>query len=130
MNNQYYNPADVLIGVREPFDKNSLWIHPHDGIVEIKIFEKGWKVILSTEDKGLSIASLKQVNELVDDLYKSINVKLKKHLGRISSDTITTQNKYKDIENRIQELEDKVKKLTNRFQTTLVKTDKKKKNGE
>jgi len=30
-----FNPADVLIHVREPFNKNTLWIQPKDD--EIKV---------------------------------------------------------------------------------------------
>jgi hypothetical protein len=51
MNNEF---ADVLISIREPFDKNTFWICPKDDIIEGKVFNKGWKVISTTEDKGLS----------------------------------------------------------------------------
>jgi hypothetical protein len=51
VNNEF---ADVLISAREPFDKNTFWICSKDDIIEGKVFDKGWKVIATTEDKGLS----------------------------------------------------------------------------
>lgn len=114
--NQYYNPADVLIGVREPFSKNSLWIHTHDGIVEIKIFDKGWKSIFSTEDKGLSNISMKQVNLEIEELQKNTNHKLRKYLGKISSDSLTLIERYKQLEEKYNKLEERIDKLNKRLE--------------
>lgn len=120
-NSQSYNPADVLISVREPFNKNTFWIFPHDGIIEAKVFEKGWKVIFSTEDKGLSKLSAEQVQNLVTNLQENISLKLKKHLGKCSTDSLLLIKKQKELEEKINELEERLKKITKRQQTMLVK---------
>jgi hypothetical protein len=49
-----YEPMEVLTSVKEPFNKNTLWIHPIDENLEIKIYDKGWKVLFTTKDLGLS----------------------------------------------------------------------------
>ena len=49
-----YDPMEVLNSVREPYNKNTLWIHPLIDGFEIKVFEKGWETLLSTKDFGLS----------------------------------------------------------------------------
>lgn len=120
-NSQAYNPADVLISNREPFNKNTCWIYPHDGFIDIKVFDKGWKVISTTEDKGLSTKSVEQVKNLVEALQTTITAKLKKQLGKYSSDSLVLLDKQKELEKRIDELDEKMKKLTKRQQTMLVK---------
>jgi hypothetical protein len=46
--------TEILISLREPFNKNVLWIYPKDNEIELKVFDKGWKVLFTTKDKGLS----------------------------------------------------------------------------
>jgi hypothetical protein len=41
---------EVLTSVREPFNKNTLWIYPTGEDIEVKIYDKGWRIILSTKD--------------------------------------------------------------------------------
>ena len=120
-NSQTYNPADVLISVREPFNKNTFWIFPHDGIIEGKVFEKGWKVIFSTEDKGLSKQSAEQVKDLVQALQENISQKMKKQLGKYSTDSLVLLKKQKELEEKLNEFDEKLKKITKRQQTMLVK---------
>lgn len=120
-NTQAYNPADVLIGIREPFNKNTYWIHPHDGIIETKVFNKGWKVISTTEDKGLSSNAVEQVKNLVEALHVNILAKLKKQAGKYSSDSLVLLDKQKELERRIDEMDENMKKLAKRQQTMLVK---------
>jgi hypothetical protein len=45
---------EVLKSVKEPFNKNTLWIYPIDGDFEFKIFDKGWRIIGTTKDLGLT----------------------------------------------------------------------------
>jgi len=49
-----YEPMEVLTSVKEPFNKNTIWIHPVNGEFEVKINDKGWKVLFTTKDLGLS----------------------------------------------------------------------------
>lgn len=122
-NSQAYNPSDVLISNREPFNKNTYWIHPHNGIIETKVFNKGWKVISTTEDKGLSIKSVEQVENLVETLQTTITAKLKKQTGKYSSDLLIVLNNQKELEKQIKELNKKIEKLTKRQQTMLLKLE-------
>ena len=116
------NPAEVLISIREPFNKNTLWINPHDGIIEIKIFNKRWISIFTTEDKGLSNTSLNQITELLEQIKTNINNKLNKHLGKYSSDSRKLLDKQKNLEEHITKLESKLEKLTKRYQTISLKS--------
>lgn len=118
---QSYSPAEVVISLREPFNKNSLWIHPHDGIVEMKVFDRGWKSVASNEDKGLSKLSADQIQELFKAFQDTVFSKFKKQLGKYSTDSIALYKKEKDLEWQIQELEKKIHTLTKRQQAMLVK---------
>lgn len=120
-NTQFYNPAEVLISVREPYNKNTLWIRPYNDILEIKVFDKGWKTISTTEDKGLSNTSLEQINELLNNLQDIINNKIKKHLGRYSSDSQVFLKRQKELQSKIEELEENIKKLNKRQQSLAVR---------
>lgn len=119
-NTQYYEPAEVLISVREPYNKNTLWIHPHDGIIESKVFNKGWKVISTTKDEGLSKISLEQINNLLEEYKESINNKMIKHFGKYSSDSKILINKQKELESKVNMLEEKLEKLTRRYQKMVI----------
>lgn len=118
---QSYSPAEVLISLREPFNKNTVWIHPHDGITEIKVFNKGWKPITSTEDKGLSKLAAKQVQELIQALQDVIFDKFKKQFGKYASDSIALHKREKDLEWQISELEKKIYSLNKKQQAMLIK---------
>jgi hypothetical protein len=48
---------EVLASVKEPYNRNTLWIHPNEDDFEIELFDKGWRVIFSTKDLGLSEVS-------------------------------------------------------------------------
>lgn len=120
-NSQSYNPADVLISIREPFNKNTFWIFPHDGIIEGKLFDKGWKTIFTTEDRGLSKQSAEQVKALVENLQSNISAKLKKQFGKYSTDSLVLLKKQKELEDKVDELSERIKKITKRQQTMLVK---------
>lgn len=112
--------ADVLINIREPFNKNTLWIYPgKDGVIEIRVFNKGWKTIATTKDFGLSSISKKQVNDLVNSVDTHVTDRLKKCLGDFNSGIIVLQKKERELKTRIEELEKKMEKLTKRY-TTLV----------
>jgi len=45
---------EVLTSVKEPFNKNTFCIYPNNGDIEIKLYDKGWKVLFTTKDLGLS----------------------------------------------------------------------------
>ena len=118
-----YDPAEVLIHVREPFNKNTLWIHPHDGIIEVKVFDKKWIVIASTEDKGLSDKSEEQTDNLVSQTKNTILSKFKKVYSQQKQSMIVLRDRQKELEEKIIELENKLDKLTKRYATLRVKTN-------
>ncbi len=121
MINQQYAPSDVLISVREPFDKNTLWIHPHEDDIDVKIFKKGWKVLSSTKDLGLSNLSKTQVESLVNTTKEDLITLIKKYLGKFSSSNIQLMDKQKQLELKIAELETKLDKLTKRYTSIISK---------
>lgn len=118
-----YDTAEVLIHVREPFNKNTLWIHPHDNIIEVKVFDKGWKIIASTEDKGLSTKSEEQTRNLVKLSENSLMSKFKKIYSQQKQDLIVLKNRERDLEEKISDLESKLDKLAKRYATLRVKTN-------
>ena len=118
VNNEF---ADVLISTREPFDKNTFWICPKDGVIEGKVFDKGWKVITTTEDKGLSEKSEQEVTELVKKSENSLSSKINKVQGQYKNSVISLIKKNKELEQKIFELENKLDRLTKRYSTLLVK---------
>lgn len=119
-NTQYQDFAETLISFREPFSKNTLWIQPKDGYIYIKVYDKGWKTVASTEDTGLSDKSAEQVQNLVNSLERTLVAKIRKQLGQYVANSIVTKDKTKELENRIAELENKLEKLTKRYASKLV----------
>lgn len=113
--------ANVLISFREPYSKNTLWIKPNKDIIEVNVFNKGWKTILTTKDLGLSEKSKQQVIELINESITSLSSKLSKSQGQYKNSMINLINKNKELENKISELENKIDKLTKRYGTLLVK---------
>ena len=115
--------AQVLISPREPYSKkDTLWICTgKKGIIEFKIFDKGWQTILSTEDLGLSEKSKQQVQDLVNKFENSFNFKYDKVQGKYKNTFLTLMNKNRQLEQKINELESKIDKLTKRFGTLLLK---------
>ena len=113
----YEQPFDVLTSLREPYSKNTLWLFPHNGEIDVKIFDKGWKIISSTEDKGLSKKSEQQINTLVEELSNNINYNLLKEYGKQRRAIVQLKDKQRVLENKISELENKLDKLTKRYAT-------------
>ena len=104
---QQYSPSEVLISIREPYDKNTLWIHPFKGYTEIKVYNEGWKLLFSTKDLGLSDISLKQVKEFNSELKDFLINLLKKQIGKLSNDILLLTNKNIELERRLSKLERK-----------------------
>ena len=75
-----YEPSEVLISPREPYNKNTVWIHPMKDNVEIKIFDNGWRIIAQTKDIGLSNEAKIQVEEIAEELKTAIVEILKQAL--------------------------------------------------
>lgn len=120
-----YEPSDVLVNLREPYDKNTVWIQPKNGIIRVKLYDKGkWNTIYSTEDTGLSKTSLLQVQELVDSLNTELTKKIAKQLGQYSSNSLLLVKRQKELETKISELESKIEKLANRYSSLLLKIQK------
>lgn len=115
---------EVLTSIREPYSKNTLWIYPNpiDNNIEIKIFNKGWKVLFTTKDVGLTNESKQQVENLAKELKNVLNFKLNKEYGKLKTTILNLLNKNRELESRINELENKLSKLTKRYGTLLVKT--------
>lgn len=104
--------TEILISLREPFNKNVLWVYPKDNEIELKVFDKGWKVLFTTKDKGLSRLSSEQVKDIANNINKDIVEIVKKHIGRYSSNSLVLLEYQKKLENRIKELEETVDKLS------------------
>lgn len=110
-----YEPSDILISPREPYDKKTVWIHPHEDNIEIKIYYKGWKVISQTKDKGLSDEAKLQVEEANLELKNLILDILKKQFGKFSSNSSAVFEKQRILEERIKVLEDRFDKLNKKY---------------
>ena len=116
-----YEPMEVLTSVKEPFNKNTFWIYPNNGDIEIKLYDKGWKILFTTKDLGLSDQSKQQVENLVNEFKNTFNSKFIKEYGKHKNSILKLMNKNRELEQKIIELENKVDKLTKRYGTLLVK---------
>lgn len=116
-----YEPMEVLTSVREPFNKNTLWIHPHDDLIEVKIYNKGWKILLTTKDVGLTEVSKQQLNTLINEFVNNFNFKFKKEYGKHKAALLTLINKNRELEAKISELDAKLNKLIKRYGTLTAK---------
>ena len=112
-----YEPSEVLISQREPFNKNTVWIHPLEDNIQIKIFDRGWKVLSQTKDTGLSDEAKNQIEKINLELKALIIRILKKQLGKFSSSSNVVYERQKMLEERIKELEDKFDKLNKKYST-------------
>lgn len=106
---QTYSPSEVLISIKEPYDKNTLWIHPFKGYTEIKVYNEGWKLLFSTKDLGLSNVSLKQVKTFDQDTKDFLIDLLKKQIGNLSNSILLLTNKNIELERRLSKLENQWK---------------------
>lgn len=113
--------AEVLISVREPYNKNTLWIKPTDGNIEFNIFNKGWETVLTTKDLGLSNKSEQQVIDLINESEKSFKLKLNKINGNYKNSVINLIKRNRELEQRVFDLENKIDKLVKRYGTLLGK---------
>lgn len=102
--------ADVLINIREPFSKNVVWIYPGE-IIEIRIFQNGWKTIATTEKLGLNNKSKQEVEELILSCKNEILDILNGKIKRCVSDILTLYKKHKELETKINKLEVTISKL-------------------
>ena len=110
-----YEPSDVLISLREPYDKKTIWIHPKSDNIEVKIFDNGWKIICQTKDIGLSDKARSEVEQLNEE-FKSFIIRLiKKQFGKFSSNNNVLLNKQKLLEERVKKLEDKIDKMNKKY---------------
>ena len=117
-----YEPSEVLIHTREPFNKNTVWIQPTNGELRINLYISGkWVPIYTTKDNGLSNESLRQILDLINQLKSEIETKLTKQFNKQNSDSLRIFDKLKNYESRIVELEDKFNKLSNKYSALLLK---------
>ena len=108
-----YSPSEVLIHTREPFNKNSLWIQPTKSEIKFNIYDSGkWRTIYTTKDEGLSSVSLQQVYRIISILKNEIEDKITKSFNKNNSSSLIVSKKQKELELKIQELEEKIDKLT------------------
>ena len=112
-----YEPSEVLISPREPYNKNTVWIHPMKDNIEIKIYDSGWRIIAQTKDIGLSNEAKNQVEEIAEELRTAIVEILKKQFGKFSSNNNILYKKYKSLEERIENLEDRFDRLNKKYST-------------
>lgn len=116
-----YEPMEVLTSVKEPFDKNTIWIHPVDGEFEVKINDKGWKVLFTTKDLGLSTQSKQQVENLINEFKNTFNSKFLKEYGKHKNSILMLMDKNRKLEQKLADIEVKLDKLIKRYGTLLVK---------
>lgn len=105
MKQQQYSPSEVLISIREPYDKNTLWIHPFKGYTEIKVYNEGWKLLFSTKDLGLSEVARKEVEKYNTETKELLISLLQKQINKLSNDVLLLTNKNIELEKRIKKLE-------------------------
>ena len=110
-----YEPSEVLISPREPYNKNTVWIHPKSDNIEIKIYDKGWKIVSQTKDSGLSDEARNQVEKINLELKELLIDILKKQFGKFSSNNNVIYERQKLVEERVKELEDKFDKLNKKY---------------
>ena len=110
-----YEPSDVLISLREPYDKKTVWIHPKPDNIEVKIFDKGWKIICQTKDTGLSNESKNQIEQLNEEFKNFIIRIIKKQFGKFSSNNNILFERQKALEEKIKQLEDKIDKMNKKY---------------
>lgn len=112
-----YEPSEVLISPREPYSKKTIWIHPKKDNIELKIFDKGWKILAQTKDTGLSDEAKSQVEVTNEELKNIIIEILKKQFGKFSSNSNILHERMKSLEERVKELEDKLDKMNKKYST-------------
>ena len=111
-----YEFSDVLISPRAPYDKKTLWIHPTQDNIEIKLYyNNDWKTILQTKDTGLSDKAKNQVGQLNEEFKSFIIRIIKKQFGKFSSNNNVLLEKQKLLEERVQKLEDKIDKMNKKY---------------
>ena len=110
-----YEPSDVLISLREPYNKKTIWIHPKSDNIEVKIYDKGWKIISQTKDTGLSEKSKNQIDEIFQGFQDLINGIIKKQFGKFTSSSNVLLERQKALESKIQQLEDKIDKMNKKY---------------
>ena len=110
-----YEHSDVLISLREPYDKKTVWIHPKPDNIEVKIFDNGWKIICQTKDIGLSDKARNQVEQLNEEFKNFIIRIIKKQFGKFSSNNNVLLEKQKLLEERVKKLEDKIDKMNKKY---------------
>lgn len=111
-----YEFSDVLISPREPYDKKTLWIHPTQDNIEIKLYyNNNWKTISQTKDTGLSDKAKNQVEQLSEEFKSFIIRIIKKQFGKFSSNNNVLLEKQKLLEERVQKLEDKIDKMNKKY---------------
>lgn len=115
MENINYEPSEVLISPREPYNKKTVWIHPTQDNIEVKIFDKGWKVLSQTKDTGLSDEAKNQVENINLELKDLLLKILKKQFGKFSSDSLVLNERQRELEERMKNLEDKFDKLNKKY---------------
>lgn len=116
---------EVLQSPREPFNKNTLWISVNkDGIIEGKVFDKSWKVIFTTEDKGLSSLSSEQIQKMVDSIKEELLEIIKKQYSKQSEDSIVLKAWEQKMKAKIGEMEEKLDKLNKRYSMIVTKLNK------
>lgn len=111
-----YEFSDVLISPREPYDKKTLWIHPTQDNIEIKLYyNNSWKTLFQTKDTGLSDKAKNQVEQLNEEFKSFIIRIIKKQFGKFSSNNNVLLEKQQLLEERIQKLEDKIDKMNKKY---------------
>ena len=110
-----YEPSDVLISLREPYNKKTIWIHPKPDNIEVKIFDKGWTVLSQTKDTGLSDEAKSQVEKINSELKELLIEILRKQFGKFSSASNVVNERQRQLEERMKNLEDKFDKLNKKY---------------
>lgn len=115
MENINFEPSEVLISPREPYNKKTVWIYPTKDNIEVKIFDKGWKVLSQTKDTGLSDEAKSQVEKINSELKELLIEILRKQFGKFSSASNVVNERQRQLEERMKNLEDKFDKLNKKY---------------
>lgn len=109
-NTQYTQKTEIVIGPREPYNKNTFWIKKRGQYFDMNLFNKGWETLSSTEDLGLSPKSKQQVEDMINEIKQLYLKSLEEFKGIQSLQSKKYLNKIKEqneqIENLKKQLED------------------------
>lgn len=105
MENNYQGNINIYQSKKEPYNKNDLWFDTSS--LDLKIFNKGWKVLASLNDAGLSPKSISELEDKLNNLKSS----LMKQIGKQSLDYLNIVNQNRELKVKVARLEQKIDRI-------------------